>query len=115
MTSPSIKPLAWLMKEGGGSIDPSKFPDETFELYSIPSFDRGEPETVSGASIGSAKQVVEPGDVLLSKIVPHIRRAWVVGKRNGHRQIASGEWIVFRSREIVPDYLRHLLTADFFH
>ena len=115
MTSPSMTPLGRLMREGGGSIDPSKFPAETFELYSIPSFDRGEPEEVPGSTIGSAKQVVEPGDVLLSKIVPHIRRAWVVGRRNGHRQIASGEWIVFRNREIVPTYLRHLLTADFFH
>ncbi|AKH37702.1 MULTISPECIES: hypothetical protein [Nitrosomonas] len=40
---------------GGGSVDPKKFPSEVFELYSIPSFDQGTPETVPGSEIGSAK------------------------------------------------------------
>lgn len=98
-----------------GSVDPTKCPEELFDLYSIPAFDNGRPELRSGASIGPAKQVVEPDDVLLSRIVPHIRRAWVVGPRNNRRIIASGEWIVFRSRETHPPYLRRLLMADEFH
>jgi type I restriction enzyme, S subunit len=98
-----------------GSIDPAKFPDETFELLSIPAFDSGKPEIKVGAEIGSTKQVVQEGDVLLSKIVPHIRRAWVVKPTTNHRLIASGEWIVFRDSRFDPRYLRHLLTADGFH
>src|SRR5207245_783238 len=82
---------------------------------SIPAFDNGVPDTVLGSEIGSTKQVVQPGDVLLSKIVPHIRRAWVVGPKNGNRIIASGEWIIFRSNRIVPEYLRHVLMGDPFH
>ncbi len=98
-----------------GSVDPSKFPDETFDLYSIPAFDNGRSELVKGSGIGSSKQVVAPGDVLLSKIVPHIRRAWIVGKSRGQRIIASGEWIVFRSDRADADYLRQVLVGDPFH
>jgi type I restriction enzyme S subunit len=98
-----------------GSVDPSKFPDEVFDLYSIPAFDSKKPEVVTGKLIGSTKQIVQPGDVLLSKIVPHIRRSWVVGETLGRRIIASGEWIVFRSEKIYPNYLRHVLVSDPFH
>jgi type I restriction enzyme S subunit len=98
-----------------GSVDPSKYEDEAFDLYSIPAYDRGAPEVAQGSAIGSAKQVVEPQDVLLSKIVPHIRRTWVVGEDQGRRLIASGEWIVFRSPRAEPDYLRQVLRSDPFH
>lgn len=98
-----------------GSVDPAKFPGEIFELLSIPAFDSGQPEIVAGAEIGSTKQVVQEGDVLLSKIVPHIRRAWIVKPTTNHRLIASGEWIVFRDSRFDPAYLRHLLIADGFH
>lgn len=108
-------PLEELMAKKAGFVDPSKFPDEQFDLYSIPAFDRGRHEVVAGSEIGSTKQIVEPNDVLLSKIVPHIRRSWVVGKHNGRRMIASGEWIVFRSEKADPAYLRHVLVGDPFH
>jgi type I restriction enzyme S subunit len=98
-----------------GSVDPAKFPGEYFELLSIPAFDVGKPEITIGAEIGSTKQVVQEGDVLLSKIVPHIRRAWVVKPTTNHRLIASGEWIVFRDSRFDPNYLRHFLTSDGFH
>jgi len=107
--------LGDIMATKSGSVDPSKFTEEIFDLYSIPAFDRGEPEIVAGSEIGSAKQVVEPGDVLLSKIVPHIRRSWIVGKERGRRIIASGEWIVFRDERANPDYLRQVLVGDPFH
>jgi type I restriction enzyme S subunit len=112
--APTIE-LDEVMAKKSGSVDPSRFPDEMFDLYSIPAFDRGEPEVVAGKEIGSAKQIVEPGDVLLSKIVPHIRRSWVVGAKRGRRIIASGEWIVFRSVRAHPGYLRLVLIGDPFH
>ena len=106
--------LGALMVSRVGSVNPSRFPNEVFDLYSIPAFDIGESELVRGANIGSVKQIVAPGDVLLSKIVPHIRRAWVVGQSRGHRVIASGEWIIFRG-PFDSSYLRHVLTGDVFH
>jgi type I restriction enzyme S subunit len=107
--------LGELMAERTGSVDPSKHRDEIFDLYSIPAFDRGMPEVIAGSAIGSTKQVVKPNDVLLSKIVPHIRRTWVVGQDRGRRIIASGEWIVFRNAQFDPGYLRHVLKGDLFH
>ena len=115
MTRVAHVPLGELMATKTGSVDPSKYQDEVFDLYSIPAFDRGAPEVADGSAIGSAKQVVEPQDVLLSKIVPHIRRTWVVGGDRGRRLIASGEWIVFRSPRAEPGYLRQVLRSDPFH
>ncbi|MCP9829317.1 restriction endonuclease subunit S [Synechococcus sp. L2F] len=102
-------------KEGRSSINPADYPSEAFELLSIPAYDRNSPEIALGGEIGSTKQVVQPGDVLLSKIVPHIRRAWVVEKSAGSRQIASSEWIVFSNNEADARYLRHFLLSDGFH
>jgi type I restriction enzyme S subunit len=108
-------PLGDLMATKTGAVDPSKYADEVFDLYSIPAYDRGAPEVAEGSAIGSSKQIVEPRDVLLSKIVPHIRRTWVVGEDRGRRLIASGEWIVFRSPRAEPGYLRQVLRSDPFH
>lgn len=111
----SVRPLGDFAVQRGGSVDPSKFPGELFELYSIPAYDTGEPERLLGAEIGSSKKVVEAGDVLLSRIVPHIRRVWIVGEESGLRKIASSEWIVFRNEDLSGNYLRHFLLGDTFH
>lgn len=115
MTSVAQVPLGDLMATKTGSVDPSKHADEVFDLYSIPAYDQGAPEVAEGSAIGSSKQIVEPRDVLLSKIVPHIRRTWVVGEDRCRRLIASGEWIVFRSPRAEPGYLRQVLRSDPFH
>lgn len=110
----SFVQLGDVMAEGVSSTDPNKHPDETFALYSIPAFDVGRPELVHGRDIGSAKKNVQTNDVLLSRIVPHIRRSWIVGEHE-QRLVASSEWIVFRDARIHPAYLRHFLTGDTFH
>lgn len=112
----SAVPLGKLMVDGLPSVDPAKYSDELFELWSIPAFDSGKPDFEYGREIGSQKKLVQESDVLLSRIVPHIRRSWVVTRpQNGVRQIASGEWIVFRSDSFHPAYLRHVLMSDAFH
>lgn len=111
----SMVPLGEFMPSRIPSVNPAKHPDEVFELWSIPAFDEGEPEVVPGSAIGSSKKCVEPGDVLLSRIVPHIRRSWVVSPKTENRQIASGEWITFRSDAFDGRYMRHMLTSDPFH
>jgi type I restriction enzyme S subunit len=98
-----------------GSVNPFNFPKEIFDLYSIPAYDCGMPEIVTGDHIGSSKQIVAPGDVLLSRIVPHIRRVWVAGENMGRRMIASGEWIVFNNPQISPRFLHYFLLGDPFH
>ena len=115
MSWPTV-PASELILKRGGSVNPANYRDETFELLSIPAFDRGEPEIVEGKAIGSSKSCVQPNDVLLSKIVPHIKRCWVVPAPQGtYRQIGSGEWIIFRSDKVHPPFLRHFLTSDIFH
>ena len=90
-------------------------PRRSVRALQHPAFDAGAPEVVAGSSIGSSKKAVQPNDVMISRIVPHIRRACVVGPTNRHRQIASGEWIIFRDERIWPSYLRWLLVGDVFH
>lgn len=107
--------LTALMPGSGTSVDPAKFPNEEFALFSIPAYESQVPDCALGREIGSSKQVVQPGDVLLSKIVPHIRRAWIVPESDARRQIGSSEWIVFRSPRFHPPYLRHVLLSDQFN
>jgi type I restriction enzyme S subunit len=112
----SVVQLGELMATNTPSLNPAQFQDEEFELWSIPAFDVGFPEPLKGSEIGSAKKIVQPGDVLLSRIVPHIRRSWVVSENaDGLRQVGSGEWIIFRSKRFDPNYLRHFLISDVFH
>jgi type I restriction enzyme S subunit len=97
------------------SLDPSKTPEEEFSLLSIPAFDLGSAEQTVGSSIGSPKQIIEVGDVLLSKIVPHIRRVWVVESAiPGRRMVGSSEWIVFNSPEVDQRWLRAALSSPSF-
>ncbi len=114
MSYPMVE-LSELILKRNGSVNPAKFLDETFELHSIPAFDKGYPEILKGSEIGSSKQIVQENDVMISKIVPHIRRAAVVPKAHTFRQVASGEWIVFRSDRFDPNYLRHVLISDNFN
>jgi type I restriction enzyme, S subunit len=96
------------------NVDPSRSPEELFELYSVPSFSTGEPDRLRGEKIKSSKQAVEPDDVLLCKIVPHINRVWTVASRSRQRQIASGKWIVYRTHHSDPRYLRYCLSEASF-
>ena len=81
----------------GNNINPSLYPEEKFKLYSVPIFPTGKPELTQGKDIGSTKQTVQPGDVLLCKINPRINRVWRVEHKGAFPQIASSEWIVIRN------------------
>lgn len=80
-------------------------PDEIFEVYSVPSFDSKHPEYLSGSEIGSTKVLVQTNDVLLCKINPRINRVWVVGEPCEYTSIASSEWIIVRTNDVLPEYL----------
>lgn len=97
------------------SVDPRKDPDTEFDLFSVPAYSADKPDRARGGEIGSTKQQVRAGDVLLCKIVPHIRRGWVVPPRAERPQIASGEWIVFRDNALEPEFLRRFVLSDQFH
>lgn len=86
------------------NIEPADM-GEDVELWSIPSYDQGKPERVNGKYIKSSKKEVFCGDVLLSKIVPTIERAWVVSG-DFPKKLASTEWIVFSGKKILdPEFM----------
>ena len=87
------------------SINPMKLPDTMFEMYSVPIYETGHPEYLSGNEIGSNKVIVKKNDVLLCKINPRINRVWVVSDESEHQSIASSEWIVIRSNTYNPEFL----------
>ena len=96
------------------TINPAAFPQERFELYSIPVFPSGRPELPLGSDVGSTKQLISTNDVLISKINPRINRVWQVGPSIGLRQIASSEWIGFRCDGMVPRYFHYYFTSPEF-
>jgi type I restriction enzyme S subunit len=85
-----------------------------FESWSVPAFEFDVPEYVTGEEVGSNKQKVYPGDVLLCKINPRINRVWLVRDKGDFDQIASTEWIVLRSRALYPPFLLYQLRAEDF-
>jgi len=95
-------------------IVPSNFPEQFFELYSVPSFDLGIPQILQGKDIKSNKQIVDSNTVLLCKINPRLNRAWIVGNFSAHTKIASTEWLpFFNVPMIVPMYLCYHLRQNF--
>lgn len=96
------------------NVQPKDFPEESFELWSVPIFPTGKPEILPGTEIGSSKQAVEPRDVLICKINPRINRVWQVGQKSSYRQIASSEWIVVRQPLLEPRYLLRFFQSDQF-
>ena len=96
------------------TVDPALRPNEAFELYSVPSYPSNRPELLAGRHIGSTKQTVQPNDVLVCKINPRINRVWVVGPKREHNQIASSEWIGFRSNLVRPAFAKHYFSSPTF-
>ena len=97
------------------SVNPQNYPTDQFELYSVPTFEMGEPEFPVGKDVASSKVEVEEGDVLLCKINPHLNRVWVVRRRMAQlKPLASSEWIVIRADEIIPEYLILTMQAPYF-
>lgn len=87
-------------------------PEQLFDLYSVPIFSTLTPENIHGGEIGSAKQVINKGDVLLCKINPHLNRVWEIIEDSHNVQIASSEWIVVRSELHHPSFLNGISTLQ---
>lgn len=96
------------------TVNPADTPEDLFELYSVPSYENQYPEIVKGKEIGSAKAVVQEGDVLICKINPKINRVWVVKHNTEYPLLASSEWIVVRNSAINSNYLKWYFMSPFF-
>ena len=106
MTTRKKLPKGWRQGElrkyvqvRSGTVNPMRFPDEVFELHSIPAFDNDkQPEFLLGRNIRSSKVMIQPGDCLFSKLNPRICRVWLVRDRDGKRQVATTEFWPLYSR-----------------
>ena len=88
--------IATLVREG---INPSEFPDQEFEHFSIPSFDDGRTPAVElGEAILSNKYSIDGSCVLLSKLNPRIPRVWLPKPFGAHRAITSTEFLVLKPK-----------------
>ena len=96
------------------TVTPANMPKQLFDLYSVPIFSILMPENIQGGEIGSAKQVIKKGDVLLCKINPHLNRVWEIIEDSDNVQIASSEWIVVRSELHHPAFLKWYFNSPKF-
>ncbi|WP_424980385.1 restriction endonuclease subunit S [Leisingera sp. S232] len=106
--------LSEIAAGAGQSVTPKDHPQETFDLFSVPAFENRVPDQPLGEEIKSNKQSVEPGNVLLCKIVPHLNRVWTVPEKATNRQIASGEWVRYDTAGLDPEYVRLALSSPEF-
>lgn len=88
--------IATIGREG---INPSDFPEESFEHFSIPAFDDGcIPAVELGDTILSNKYCIDDSCVLLSKLNPRIPRIWLPSPTGTRRAITSTEFLVLKPR-----------------
>lgn len=106
--------IASINRYSGTAVDPMKFPETIYELYSVPSSANDFPEIISGSEIGSSKQSVIKNDVLLCKINPRINRVWKVSQHTENELLASSEWIVIRNQILNSDYMMFCFRTQFF-
>jgi len=92
-----VRPLRAITTLERTSLQPSRFPEEHFDHYSIPAFDSSAlPTSDLGTSIKSGKYVVTSSAVLVSKLNPRVERIWLVEPDTARRSIASTEFLVLR-------------------
>ena len=104
--------LATISRE---AVNPSEFPNETCDHYSIPAFDEGrEPVSELGVAIKSNKFVIGADVVLLSKLNPRIPRIWMPEIGSTQRAICSTEFLVLRPTAVSREYLYGLCSSEFF-
>lgn len=107
-----LERVAKLVKE---PWNPSKEDEPLVSLFSIPAFDRGEPEIVNPSEVKSSKLVVPNNSVLLSKINPRIERVWKVPfSASDHKKVASTEFLVFQPHSGEVDYLYYVFKSRTF-
>ena len=88
--------IALMDREG---VNPSDFPDELFEHFSIPAFDDGRTPAVElGETILSNKYCIDSSCVLLSKLNPRIPRIWLPEPTGTRRAITSTEFLVLKPK-----------------
>lgn len=96
------------------SIDPRNAPDQILEHFSFPAFDSERaPEVTTGASLRSAKLLVDEQCVLVSKLNPQHSRVWWPIPEGHGVPICSPEFVALEPKTGVPHAF--LYAAARFH
>ena len=96
------------------SIDPKKYPNDTFLEYSMPAFDIDKtPNTVIGSDMNSNRKIVNNPCVLINKLNVRKKRIWKVPNPTDN-SVCSAEFIPVTSDKMSIDFLEHLALSDRF-
>lgn len=108
-----LEEIAVLHRE---SINPSNYPDEVFDHYSIPAFDEGRmPRAETSDKIRSNKFRIPNGAVLISKLNPRFPRVWLPLDIEHRRPICSTEFLIVTPRgDSGREYYYSLFCSDRF-
>jgi type I restriction enzyme S subunit len=121
-TEIGLLPENWIVKSlkevnsyKNKNINPSQFPNEIFEYYSIPAFQNGEkPEFTQGKEIHSNKLLLESDSIVFGKLNPRVEKVWRIGNHSEHRKIGTTEWITVTPNEFLnPDFLYFVEWSKF--
>jgi type I restriction enzyme S subunit len=97
-------------------INPTDFPAETFQHYSIPAYDEGQMPTHDlGATVMSNKFLLPNNCILISKLNPRIPRIWFPKINKSYRSIASTEFLVLTPKApYTSEFIYSLCTSSVF-
>jgi type I restriction enzyme S subunit len=107
-----VVPLWSVATEIRRAIEPSEFTNDFFH-YSIPVVDEtGTGRVESAADVGSAKLLLDGGEVLISKLNPRKGRV-LIAQQHGLPVVASPEFIALRPNGAIVDrFLAYLLSSE---
>lgn len=100
------------------SIEPADHPEEMFEYFSLPTFDKtGTFETVAGKEIQSNKTVLSKPTILVSKLNPRKPRVMLVKGLTHRRRCASTEFMPYvpNNENVCLEFYKWYLESELFH
>ena len=116
----TLLPLGKLFKIGKDSIEPSDFPNDEFDYYSIPVFDEtGTFARTKGNEISSGKFALTAPTILVSKLNPRKPRVVLVNNFSENKCCSSTEFMAYQKKttttEVWLEYYQWYLYSDLFH
>jgi len=98
------------------SVNPSDYPNELFDHYSIPAFDEERmPKTETGDEIRSNKFRIPNGAVLISKLNPQFPRVWLTLDSGPQHSVCSTEFLVVTPKDNCRrEFLYSLFRSEHF-
>lgn len=97
-----------------GSMDPSRYPEEQFEYYSIPAYQNAvRPIMAMGHEILSQKLLIPANCLLFGKLNPRVEKVWNVKSSSALKRLASTEWLpIVPNANLYQDFGYYLLRSE---